>query len=255
MDTCHAMYVLEICANGIENALTAEKHGAHRVELCENLESGGLTPSYGTLTLAAECIRIPVHVLIRPRRGNYVYSKNEKTTICREIKLIKELQFEGIVVGALKANGELDEAAMENFLELAQGLSVTFHRAIDVCTKPEHAIEKLIRLGVKRLLTSGGAPTAEQGISNITHWQKSFGHEITIMAGSGVNADNAISILAQSGISELHMSAKIKVRSHLHRYLTGSGHYTDDWWHHGADAAQIAKVRKLLDELAQNTIH
>lgn len=243
------MIVLEICANGIANALRAQKYGAHRVELCENLESGGLTPSYGTLRLAAETLSVPVHVLVRPRRGNYVYDKTEMQVMLHEINLVKQFKFDGIVIGTLRANGELDETAMRKIMEKAEGVSITFHRAIDVCTKPEQAIEMLISLGVNRLLTSGGAPASELGLNNIAHWQRQFGNDITIMAGSGINSTNALRIIKDTGINEIHMSVKSVVQTQLHRYLTQPDHDTGEWWHHGSDTKQIALVRKLLDEL------
>jgi len=243
------MFLLEICANGFINATTAKKFGAHRIELCENLESGGLTPSFGTLELAAEELDIPAHVLIRPRRGNYVYNNAEKLIMLSDIRLVRKLGFAGIVVGALRDNGTLDEKTIAALAEAAEGLSITFHRAIDVCAKPEQAIEHLIKLGIERLLTSGGAPTAEQGLANIARWQRLFGSNITIMAGSGINADNALRIIRGTDIHEIHMSAKSMVRTHQHRFLTQPDHDTGEWWHHGSDTTQIAQVRKLLDEM------
>lgn len=243
------MYRLEICANGLLNALTAELCGAHRIELCENLESGGLTPSFGTLEMAAERIKIPTHVLIRPRRGNYVYDKTERELMLRDIDLVRRLGLAGVVIGALDHNGSIDLETLKVLKEAAGELSVTFHRAIDVCMAPEKAIESLIRLGIPRLLTSGGAPTAYEGISRIAAWQQSFGQHIAIMAGSGINNGNALEIIKKTGVREIHTSAKTLLQPVQHQYLQPS-EPSHEWWHYGIDEQEIHKIRSMLDELS-----
>ncbi|MBK9291293.1 MAG: copper homeostasis protein CutC [Bacteroidetes bacterium] len=249
------MYLLEICADGLANALLASKHGAHRIELCENLESGGLTPSFGTLSLAANSLDVPVHVLIRPRRGNYTYDSLEKQIILNDIARVVRLGFQGVVVGALRADGTLDEHAMKLFVEAADGLNITFHRALDVCKEPEKTIEQLIRLGVERVLTSGGASSAMHGMENLTRWQQLLGDQIKIMAGGGIRASNAAHIIRQSGVSEIHMSAKMVVSSPVGTNSPLAVASADEWWQYALDIEEVAATRHLLDELNNYTLN
>lgn len=243
------MYTLEICAVGLNNALVAQQHGAHRIELCENLESGGLTPSYGTLKMAAGQLDIPVHVLIRPRRGNYVYDKTEREIMLHDIAMVRQLGFAGVVVGALKHDGTLDTETIRSLKDAAGEMSLTFHRAIDVCTRPEAAIESLISLGIHRLLTSGGAGNAIEGAAQIAKWQKKYGTHIHIMAGSGINASNLTDIINLTGVTEIHSSAKIALRPFEH-YYHFSNEKTDEWWHFGMDGDEVGRMCLMLDELA-----
>lgn len=243
------MYTLEICAVGLNNALIAQRQGAHRIELCENLESGGLTPSHGTLSLAAEMTDIPLHVLIRPRRGNYVYDKNERNIMLRDIKIVRSMGFAGVVIGALLSDGTLDNEITKALKNAAEEMSVTFHRAIDVCTRPEAAIETLVALGVERLLTSGGAHKATQGASQIAIWQANYGSSIKIMAGSGIRSHNALDIITMTGVNEIHASAKSIIRSHEHHYSHSSSQQIDDWWYLGMDGAEVKKLRQIIDVL------
>lgn len=243
------MYTLEICAVGLNNSLLAQQHGAHRLELCENLESGGLTPSFGTLKLAAEKLNIPVHVLIRPRRGNYVYDKTERNIMLHDIELVRQLGFAGVVIGALKHDGTLDSETIEALKDAAGEMSVTFHRAIDVCTRPEAAIETLIRLGIDRLLTSGGATNAMNGAAQIARWQSQYGAHIHIMAGSGITSSNIMDIINITGVSEIHSSAKITLSTfELTYHLTNEK--SDEWWQFGIDGAEVKRMCLMLDELA-----
>lgn len=242
------MYTLEICTVGLNSALIAQRQGAHRIELCENLESGGLTPSYGTLKQAAEALNIPVHVLIRPRRGNYIYNQEERNIMLHDIALVKTLGFAAVVVGALREDGTLDLETMKALKDAAGEMSVTFHRAIDVCSRPESAIETLIKLGIPRLLTSGGAPDAVKGAAQIAKWQHDYGAHIRIMAGSGIKASNALDIITRSGVREIHSSAKTILRPHEHRYQY-STEKLDECWHFGVDAAEVKQLRTLIDAL------
>ncbi|MCE1202340.1 MAG: copper homeostasis protein CutC [Bacteroidia bacterium] len=243
------MYTLEICAVGLNNALIAQQHGAHRIELCENLESGGLTPSFGTLKMAAEKLNIPVHVLIRPRRGNYIYDRTEREIMLHDIELVRQLGFAGVVIGALKLDGTLDSETIEALKDAAGEMSVTFHRAIDVCTLPEAAIETLIRLGINRLLTSGGATKAMNGAAQIAKWQARYGAYINIMAGRGITSSNILDIMNITSIFEIHSSAKITLRSYEHTYHL-KNEKSNEWWQFAVDDAEVKRMRLMLDELA-----
>lgn len=197
---------IEICANGYQSIINAQNGDADCAELCESLEVGGITPSYGILKKVAADMKIPVRVLIRPRAGNYIYNDEEIEIMCSDIKLVKELGFEGVVIGALNDNGTLDTQAIKVMLKAGEGLKFTFHRAIDACVNPFDTIEKLICLSFDKVLTSGCKPKAYDGIDMIRQFQILFGDRINIMAGSGININNIEIIANETGISNCHAS-------------------------------------------------
>lgn len=240
------MVKLEICAVGIPSVITAEQAGAHRVELCENLEAGGLTPSYGMLKMVREAVsNLPIHVLVRPRRGNYVYDSTYLKLMINDIKTIHSMGYEGIVIGALEPDGTLAVNQMQAMIDAAEGMSITFHRAIDVALDPMKTIEQLIALGVDRLLTSGNMPTAWEGRKNIALFQKTFGQNIKIMAGSGVNSGNAQKLIEATGIEEIHASAKTTV-SQPTNYPTHPDLVKDDWVFQ-ADGEEIKRLLQSIN--------
>lgn len=200
------MIRLEICANGIKSLRNAMDGCAQCVELCEALEVGGLTPSFGTLAMAADIAFIPIRVLIRPRPGNYIYDEEEVEMMKTDIMLCKKLGFEGVVIGALNEEGKLDVATLKTLMEAGEGLKFTFHRAIDACVNPFEAMEQLIELGFDKVLTSGGKPTAEEGIPMIAEMQLRFGDRINIMPGGGVNLGNVREIINMTGVKHCHAS-------------------------------------------------
>ena len=154
---------LEVCCADLQSVQAAVEGGAYRIELCQALEIDGLTPSEVMMELAID-MKIPVQVLIRPREGNFVYNEDEVQSMLKDIRLAKRLGANGVVIGALRPNGSIDEETVHRLVDEAEGLSITFHRAFDVCAKPLEALERIISFGCHRLLTSGQAPTAEQGI-------------------------------------------------------------------------------------------
>ena len=198
---------LEICCGDLESVRAAIEGGAHRVELCSALELDGLTPSKETVESAMR-MGIPVHVLIRVREGDFVYNEEELCRMQRDIRLAKECGAAGVVVGALTADGSIDIEAMRFLLDEADGLSITFHRAFDVCKNTSRALEQIISLGCHRLLTSGQAPTAEQGIPLLKQLVEQAAGRIIIMPGAGVNPQNASKILAETGATEIHGSLR-----------------------------------------------
>lgn len=200
------MIRLEICANGIKSLRNAMDGCAQCVELCEALEVGGLTPSFGTLAKAADISFIPIRVLIRPRPGNYIYDEEEVEIMKTDIMLCKKLGFEGVVVGALDEDGKLDVTALQALMEAGEGLKFTFHRAIDACVDPFEAVERLIGLGFDKILTSGGKPTALEGVPMIAEMQLRYGDKIGIMPGGGINLGNVQDIVNQTGVTNCHAS-------------------------------------------------
>ena len=202
----NTMIRLEICANGIKSLQNSMDGCAQCVELCECLEVGGVTPSFGTLAKAIEISFIPMRVLIRPRPGNYIYDEDEVDMMKTDIMLCKKLGFEGVVIGALNDRGELDVETVKALMEAGEGMKFTFHRAIDACVKPFEAVEQLIELGVDKILTSGGKPSALEGVPMIAEMQLRYGDRIAIMPGGGINLGNVKDILNMTGAVHCHAS-------------------------------------------------
>lgn len=201
------MRILEVCCGDLQSVRAAIEGGAHRVELCEALELDGLTPSEAMMESAIG-MGIPVQVLIRVREGDFVYNKDEICKMRNDIRLARKLGAAGVVIGALMPDGSIDEEAIRCMMDEAEGLSVTFHRAFDVCRKPEEALEKIISLGCHRLLTSGQAPTAELGIPMLKKLIEQADGRIIIMPGAGVNPQNTSRILEETGALEIHGSLR-----------------------------------------------
>lgn len=201
------MRKLEVCCGDLQSVRAAIEGGAHRVELCEALELDGLTPSEAMME-SAMGMGIPVQVLIRVREGDFVYNKDEICKMRNDIRLARKLGAAGVVIGALMPDGSIDEEAIRCMMDEAEGLSVTFHRAFDVCRKPEEALEKIISLGCHRLLTSGQATTAELGIPMLKKLVEQADGRIIIMPGAGVNPQNASRILKETGALEIHGSLR-----------------------------------------------
>lgn len=198
---------LEVCCGDMQSVLAAKEGGADRIELCQALEVDGLTPSAEMMAKAIG-LGIPVQVLIRPREGDFVYDEAEVETMLKEIRLAKRLGANGVVIGALKSDGSIDEETIRRLVSEATGLSITFHRAFDVCSQPAEALEQIVSLGCHRLLTSGQAPSAEQGIPLIKRLVEQSGGRLIIMPGAGVNQENARRILSETGAHEIHGSLR-----------------------------------------------
>ncbi|MBR5393453.1 MAG: copper homeostasis protein CutC [Bacteroidaceae bacterium] len=198
---------IEVCCADLQSVRAAVEGGAHRVELCQALGLDGLTPSAGMIESAVE-MGIPVQVLIRPREGNFVYDKDEVLCMQRDIRQARQLGANGVVIGALKPDGSIDEETVRCLVGEAENLSITFHRAFDVCREPEKALEQIISLGCHRLLSSGQAPTAEQGIPMLKRLVEQSNGRIIIMPGAGVNPQNAHRILSETGAREIHGSLR-----------------------------------------------
>lgn len=237
---------LEICANSLFSMQMAQTNGATRIELCENLEIGGTTPTYGCLKLAAQLKTKEVRVLIRPRGGHYCYSSPEIEQMLKDIEFVKSLGFEGVVVGALQADGTLDEDAMKKIGAAAAGLKLTFHRAIDASSNPFEIVKRLIGLGFDTVLTSGLKPSAAQGMKTIREIQQYFGHQIEVMAGGGIEPQNVVALLHNTDINAIHLSAKNFLP------LPNYGHTGKDKT--GASMTTLATdpeiISRLIDQLA-----
>lgn len=197
--------LVEVCANSLESALNAERAGADRIELCSELAVGGITPSFGLLKVVSEKISIPVRVLIRPRSGNFTYSDTEFEIMKKDIKLCKEMGFDGIATGFLLPNFVIDEDRHDEIAQLSGNLKTTFHRAFDWVTDPLSTLQRLDVFGIAAILTSGQQRTAAEGIDLLTELNEQALSAV-IMPGSGINADNA-HLFKEKGFKAIHLSA------------------------------------------------
>ena len=202
------MVLVEACVNSVTSAIEAEKGGAHRVELCDNLYEGGTTPSAATIVLTSQKIEIDLHVLIRPRGGDFLYSELEFEVMLQDIAYCKKNGVNGVVIGVLKANGHIDVKRTNELVKAAYPMNVTFHRAFDMVNDPFKALEDIIATGCNRILTSGLANKAWDGREMIANLVRMSGDRIVIMAGSGINPENAEKLVQFTGVKELHTSSR-----------------------------------------------
>lgn len=203
------MFQVEICANSVQSCLAAQEGGAHRVELCAAIPEGGTTPSYGEIVLARELLTTTrLHVIIRPRAGDFLYSPLEIRAMLHDIELCRKAGADGVVFGCLTPEGEVDKPLMRRLMAASFGLSVTFHRAFDMTRDPRQALEDIIELGCDRILTSGQQPSAFEGMELLSELQRQAAGRIILLAGSGVNPGNIGEIQSKTGISEFHFSAR-----------------------------------------------
>ncbi|MDB5234782.1 MAG: copper homeostasis protein CutC [Hymenobacter sp.] len=199
---------LEICAASLQSARAAQAGGAHRIELCQNLEQGGITPSYGLIRETLKQLRIPVFVLIRPRPGGFVYSAEELAIMRADIGMCRDLGCAGVVLGVLDAAGHVAMAPCEALITQAGAMEITFHRAFDACSDQFQALEDAIALGCQRVLTSGGQPTAVSGQDQLAALVVQAAGRISIMPGAGISAANLQALAHATGAQEYHASAK-----------------------------------------------
>ena len=201
--------MVEVCANGVESCLAAQEGGADRVELCAGIPEGGTTPSYGEIQVARRVLTSTrLHVIIRPRGGDFLYSDLEVERMAADIAVCRELGVDGVVFGCLKADGTLDMDKNRYLMQCSHGMSVTLHRAFDRAADPVQALEDAIALGFDRILTSGQQPKAIQGVELLAQLHRLAAGRIILMAGSGVTEENIRDIREASGLTEFHFSAR-----------------------------------------------
>ena len=200
---------IEICANSVESAVKAQEGGAYRVELCAGIPEGGTTPSFGDIRMARQLLQnTKLHVIIRPRGGDFLYSPLELEIMLHDIKVARQLGADGVVFGCLTAEGDIDIPAMKMLMNAVGDMSVTFHRAFDMCKNPQEALEQIIALGCSRILTSGQEPNAVKGIPLLKELVKRADGRIIIMPGCGVNPSNILHIAEETGACEFHFSGR-----------------------------------------------
>jgi len=197
--------LIEVCVDSVASAVAAERGGASRVEVCSNLLEGGVTPSAGLIAEVRSKISIGLHLIIRPRPGDFCYADEEIDIMRRDIEMAKELGADGLVVGVLDSAGRVNIDRTRQLVELAQPLSVTFHRAFDMSADLFGALDDVCATGAHRILTSGGEQTCLQGSNTIASLVKSARGRITIMAGGGIGLDDATTIIERTGVREIHV--------------------------------------------------
>ena len=240
---------LEVCIGSVCSAKAARDGGAARVELCSALEIGGITPSPGLMQQVRSVEGIKMHVLIRPRGGDFLYDEDEIRCMEQDIVAARECGADGVVIGALTADGDIDIATCRRLIEKAQGMSITFHRAFDMCNNPMKALEDIIALGCHRILTSGQAATAEKGISLLTQLTAAANGRIIIMPGCGVNAGNAKNILEATQCNEIHASARKSVGSGMlfrHSGVSMGNPDSDEFARKETDANEVKAIVEAI---------
>ncbi len=208
------MTLLEVCVDSLEGLVRAQAGGAARIELCERLDLGGISPTREFLERALAAAKLPLHVMVRPRGGDFVYSETEFQTMTRELQRLRDLPVAGAVFGVLKPDSTIDLRRTRELVERSRPMSVTFHRAFDDVPDKLAALEQLIELGVERVLTSGDAPNAFDGRAMLRRLVAEAGERIVILPGGGVRAHNAGQIIAETGVRELHSSTPFQLGAH-----------------------------------------
>ncbi len=238
-------FILEICVESVNRAAAAERGGADRIELCRDLYSGGVTPTAAAMQAARRQVNIPIHVLIRPRPGSFCYSQRELETITRDIGVAKQLGMDGIVLGLLDENGNVDGQGTGKLVRFARPLPVTFHRAFDLCPDLTASLHVVMETGAARILTAGGNAGVTNGLANLAGLIAAARDRIVIMPGGGIRASNVQRILCHTGAREIHTSLSTPRKPTSHNSELGEGTRRD---HDAAEfEARVRKFRGLID--------
>lgn len=240
--------LLEVCANSVQSAIAAQEGGANRIELCDNLHEGGTTPSYGQIKATLKHLTIPVHVLLRPRTGDFLYTDHEFEVIKTDLEICAQLGCHGVVTGILNANGTVDKPRCAELVQMTKqaGLKITFHRAFDLCADMFQALEEIIELGFDCILTSGGKTTAIEGASKIAQLIQRAADRICIMPGGGVSEYNVADMVHFTGATEIHSSASVRRKSGMtyqnDHIIVGSS-FSDEY---DLDETDAERVRNII---------
>ncbi len=233
--------IVEICANSFESAKAADQGGAHRIELCTQLAVGGLTPSHQLIEKVITELNIPVHVLIRPRKGNFCYSEDEINVMINDIDFCKKAGCKGVVSGVLTSENKIDIAATKRLINASKGLDFTFHRAFDCTDNAFEALEDLKTLKIKRILSSGQKSTAFEGLTLLKEINQLSQGEIEIMPGSGINVKNAASF-KKTGFKSIHLSATPQQKTNSSSFFEGGTEGVSD----------VTTIRNIIELVSKN---
>ncbi len=240
---------LEIVCGNVDSIIAAQQGGADRVELCDNLAEGGTTPGYGMIEMARRKLFIALHIMIRPRGGDFLYTHDEFDIMKRDIEVCKKLKADGVVFGLLNDDGSVDKNRTKELVELSKPLSVTFHRAFDMTNEPLEALEEIIECGCHRILTSGVKPSAIEGAETISQLIKQASGRIIIMPGGGIRPENVTALIAKTKATEIHSSArkfkesKMKFKSNAVQMDDSS---TDEFKIFAADVQVIKELKAAI---------
>ncbi len=241
---------LEVLVDSVESGRAALAGGADRLEVCQNLFEGGTTPSAGLVAALRHEVTLPLNVMIRPRGGDFCYSRCELEVMRHDIRIARELGAAGIVLGILRPDGTVDAEAVAELMALARPLSVTFHRAIDMTRDLGEALETLVELGVDRVLTSGGEATVIEGVDAIAGLVRQAGDRIVVMPGGGIRERNVEKVVALTGAKEIHVSGSRAVESRMEhrntRVFMGKDLRAPEFSHNQVDSARVATYRRLV---------
>lgn len=241
-------FLLEVAANSVASAIAAQAGGAQRVELVSALEVGGITPSRAVIALTREKLDIDVYPIIRPRGGDCVYTDIEFEVMRQDIETCRELGCNGVVIGALTPQGDVDIKRCQTMLADAAGdMGVTFHRAFDLARRPDKALGDIITLGCERILTSGGQANAMEGTMLIKQIIQQADERIVIMPGAGVTATNVAVLAKQTGAIEFHASAKQALQSRFE--CDGIAGMTA-----GEERTDVEEVKRLIAALRESHV-
>ena len=241
-----APVLVEACVDTLESALAARDGGAKRLELCDDLVEGGTTPSAGMISIVCARAALPVVVLIRPRGGNFLYSRDELEVMRRDVEAARALGASGVALGALTADGEIDDDALRPLLDAARPMEVVFHRAFDLVPDPLRALDDLIALGVDRVLTAGCASSASEGAGTLARLVERAAGRIGIVAGGGITDESAPGIVREGCVRELHLRGAEWVPSAMRRsrpdITFGKAYVPDDSGRLVTSAERIGRV-------------
>ena len=243
------MPILEICAGSVESAIAARDGGVQRIELCAALEVGGVTPSAGVIAEARKIEDLVLNVIIRPRGGDFLYNEYETACMEHDIRTCKALGVDGVVIGALTPDGDIDTALCRRLIAAADGMNITFHRAFDMCRNAGKALEELIAIGCHRVLTSGQAATAMEGTTLLKELVKQADGRIIIMPGCGVSSANAAAILQATGATEIHASARKNVGSGMLFRHSGVSMGNPDSDEYARKETDVNEVRAIVNSI------
>lgn len=207
--------IFEVCANSLQSAIAAEQGGADRIELCAQLDAGGVTPSAGSIELAVKKLSIPVFVLIRPRSGDFVYDEADFEVMKKDIEALKNAGAAGVVAGILTPDGDIDVHRTSALVQLAKPMSFTFHRAFDRTRDPIAALEDVISCGADRILTSGLKASALEGKELLKALVEKAKGRIVLLAGAGINPQNVSEIIQFTGVTEVHASCSVRLNTRM----------------------------------------
>lgn len=239
-------YIIEIATSDFATSQSAVEGGADRIELCANLAEGGTTPSYGTIRQCREAFTVSLFPIIRPRGGDFLYTKNEFDIMLQDVKLCKQLGCEGVVIGLLNMDGSIDVVRTAQLIEVAYPLGVTFHRAFDRCKDPFVALEELIEIGCERILTSGQQPSVLDGVELVAELNKKADDRIIIMPGSGVRKENIKMLAAKTGCTEFHSSLRGKEKTKMDFLHEAFKDSTESFMNNAIDEEEVIALRKSL---------